>query len=296
MDARMDDEPRSRRFSLPDRGGDMAALEFGPPDRPIDIVFSHANGFNARTYRTILAPLASDLRILALDLRGHGASTLPGPLQGWPGWSGFAADLVALLAAAATRPVVLAGHSLGATTSLLAADTAPELVRSLVLFEPVMIDEAALGAPLSDMPITRAALRRRADFPDRDAAIAAYRGRGAFATWSEAQLADYVAAGFHETASGEVTLACRPEWEASTYALQNYDALAVLGRARRPVRIFAAETDSSVSAEAQARAGGRITVETVPGTSHFLPMERPELVRQALREAAANARSSVPAR
>lgn len=296
MDARMDDEPRSRRFSLPDRGGDMAALEFGPPDRPIDIVFSHANGFNARTYRTILAPLASDLRILALDLRGHGASTLPAPLQGWPGWSGFAADLVALLAAAAIRPVVLAGHSLGATTSLLAADTAPELVRSLVLFEPVMIDEAALGAPLSDMPITRAALRRRADFPDRDAAVAAYRGRGAFATWSEAQLADYVAAGFHETASGEVTLACRPEWEASTYALQNYDALAVLGRARRPVRIFAAEIDSSVSAEAQARAGGRIMVETVSGTSHFLPMERPELVRQALREAAANARSSAPAR
>jgi hypothetical protein len=28
-------------------------------------------------------------------------------------------------------------------------------------------------------------------------------------------------------------------------------------------------------------------VEVVPGTTHFLPMERPELVRAALREAAA---------
>ena len=286
MDARLDDEPRTRSFSLPDRGGAMAALEFGPQERPIDIVFSHANGFNARTYRTILAPLAKDLRILALDLRGHGATTLPAEPQGWPGWSGFAADLSALLAAAVTRPVVLAGHSLGATTSLLATVAAPEPVRNLVLFEPVLTDEAALGVPLADMPLTRAALRRRADFPDRAAAMEAYRGRGAFETWSEAQLADYVAAGFHDTPSGQVTLACRPEWEASTYAVQNYDALQLLDQVGRPVRIFVGEAGSGVSPQARARAGARFAVETVPGTTHFLPMERPDLVRQALREAA----------
>ena len=285
MDARLDDEPRTRSFSLPDRGGAMAALEFGPQERPIDIVFSHANGFNARTYRTILAPLAKDLRVLALDLRGHGATTLPAEPQGWPGWSGFAADLTALLATAVTQPVVLAGHSLGATTSLLATVAAPERVRNLVLFEPVMIDEAALNIPLADMPLTRAALRRRADFPDRAAAMEAYRGRGAFETWSEAQLADYVAAGFHETPSGQVTLACRPEWEASTYAVQNYDALQLLDQVRRPVRIFVGGAGSSVSPQARARAGGRIAVEMVPGATHFLPMERPDLVRQALREA-----------
>lgn len=284
MDARLDDEPRLRSFSLPDRGGAMAALEFGPQDRPIDIVFSHANGFNARTYRTILAPLAGDLRILALDLRGHGATNLPTDVPGWPGWSGFAADLAALLAAAVTRPVVLAGHSLGATTSLLAAVAAPEPVRSLVLFEPVMINEAALGIPLADLPLTRAALRRRADFPNRAAAMAAYRGRGAFAGWSEAQLADYVAAGFHDTPTGGVTLACRPEWEASTYALQNYDALRLLDQVRRPVRILVGGAGSSVGPEARARAGERIALETVEGATHFLPMERPELVRQALRE------------
>ena len=265
----------------------MAALEFGPRERPIDIVFSHANGFNARTYRTILAPLAEDLRILALDLRGHGATTLPAEPQGWPGWSGFAADLSALLATAVTQPVVLAGHSVGATTSLIATVAAPERVRNLMLFEPVMIDEAALGAPLVDLPLARAALRRRADFPDRAAAMEAYRGRGAFETWSEAQLADYVAAGFHDTPSGQVTLACRPEWEASTYAVQNYDALQLLDQVRRPVRIFIGGTGLGVSPRVRAYTGDRIAVETVPGATHFLPMERPDLVRQALRAAVA---------
>src|SRR5258706_12153138 len=96
MNAMTEAEPRERMIPLPTRGGAMAGLEFGPRDRPVDIVFSHANGFNARTYRTVLQPLAADLRILALDLRGHGASTLPTVIEGPQGWLQFRDDLLAL--------------------------------------------------------------------------------------------------------------------------------------------------------------------------------------------------------
>jgi pimeloyl-ACP methyl ester carboxylesterase len=137
--------------------------------------------------------------------------------------------------------------------------------------------------------MAQGALRRRDTFPDRAAAIDAYRGRGAFRTWSEAQLADYVAAGFRETPQGEVTLRCRPEWEASNFAVHNYDPWAALAQIRSPVRIFRAETDStgaSVGTRMDAiTANGRVRLEVVPGTTHFLPMERPGLVREALREA-----------
>jgi pimeloyl-ACP methyl ester carboxylesterase len=75
MDAAVFREPRRRVVAVP--GGEIAALEFGPEDRAIDIVFVHANGFNAQTYRTLLSPLAAGLRILAIDQRGHGATTLP---------------------------------------------------------------------------------------------------------------------------------------------------------------------------------------------------------------------------
>lgn len=288
MDARTDPEPRPRNVPVPDRGGGVAALEFGPQDRPVDVVFCHANGFNARTYRTILAPLAAELRILAIDLRGHGATTLPADPLGFAGWRVFADDLIALLQAAAERPVVLAGHSLGAVTCLLAACAAPERVRGLVLFEPVMMDRAELSKPLAEHAITLATLRRRDAFRDRAAAVAAYRGRGAFSSWSEAQLADYVAAGFHDGPQGGVTLACRPAWEAAIYGMQNFDAGAELSRLSRPARIFVGETDSSVGAEARrlvVKLG--LGLETVAGASHFLPMEHPDRVRQALREAAA---------
>ncbi|WP_374467769.1 alpha/beta fold hydrolase [Phenylobacterium sp.] len=295
MDAEVEYEPRARRVELPGRGaGAMAVLDYGPRDRPADIVFSHANGFNARTYRTILAPLADALRILAIDLRGHGATTLPAVVEGRPGWAEFRDDLLAFLAAETQGPVVLAGHSMGGTTSLLAAAAAPERVRALALFDPVLIPNPGARSEadpaVADSPLVQGALRRRPDFPSRRAAFEAYTGRGAFRTWSPAQLADYVEAGFVERADGGVTLACRPEWEASNFRTHNYDPWAAFRALRCPTRILRAETGSTARLEdrqAELDATGRIAVETVAGTSHFLPMERPELVRQVLRELAA---------
>ncbi|MCR5875908.1 alpha/beta hydrolase [Phenylobacterium sp. J426] len=77
------------------------------------MVFSHANGFNARTYRTILAPLALRHRVLALDLRGHGRSTLATHAEGRSTWTDIAEDLLALTEAIDARNIVLSGHSMG---------------------------------------------------------------------------------------------------------------------------------------------------------------------------------------
>jgi pimeloyl-ACP methyl ester carboxylesterase len=284
--------PRSRMIDLPERGGAMAAIEMGPADRPVDVVFSHANGFNGRTYRSILAPLADDLRILAIDLRGHGASTLPAEIEGRPGWITFRDDLLALLDVACEAPVVLAGHSMGGAASLLAAAAAPEPVRAVALFDPVVmpLEAQANAEAMANSPLALGAARRRATFPSKEAAFEAYRGRGGFKTWSDVQLRDYVEAGFRETPEGEVTLTCAPEWEASNFRLHNIDAFAAFRQVRCPVSVLRAEVGSTCRIEgheAEITASGRVTLETVPGTSHFLPMERPELVVQTLRRALA---------
>ena len=292
MNAMLDAEPQQRLIALPARGGAMAALDFGPPDRPVDIVFSHANGFNGRTYRTILQPLAGRLRILVLDLRGHGASTLPTAIEGRQGWLQFRDDLLALLAAACEAPVVLAGHSMGGTSSLLAAAAEPERVRALALFDPVVMPlEMQLNPQaIAESPLVQGALRRRATFASRAAALEAYLGRGGFRTWSPDQVADYVAAGFREIAGGEVTLTCAPEWEASNFRTHNYDAWAAFRDSRCPIRILRAEDASTFRLEgheAELTRDGRIAVETVPGSTHFLPMEQPQRVRETLRACAA---------
>ena len=282
--------PRARRFPLPSRGGEIAALEFGPDDRPLDILFCHANGFNALTYRSILSPLAG-LRILAIDLRGHGATTLPTPVEDRDGWKIYRDDILALLPFVAEGPVVMAGHSMGGASSLLTAAAAPEAVRRLVLFDPVLMPDAPAADPaaMAQSPMVQGALRRRATFADKAAALEAYRGRGAFKTWSEAQLADYVEAGFVPTEDGQVTLACAPTWEASNFASYDPDIYPALAAEPCPIRILRAETGSTCRIEdriPQITASGRVRVETVAGASHFLPMERPDLVRQALWAAA----------
>lgn len=288
MDAKVAYEPAARRVALPSRGGAMAVLDFGPSDRPVDVVFSHANGFNARTYRSILSPLAAEMRILAIDLRGHGATTLPTVIEGRDGWAEFREDLLAFLAAATDGPVVLAGHSMGGTSSLLAAAAEPARVKRLALFDPVIFPGAADPAAVQESPLVEGALRRRAIFPSKEAALEGYVGRGAFKSWTREQIADYVAAGFRATADGQVTLTCTPQWEASNFRTHNYDPWAAFAQTRCPIDIRRAAMGSTCrieGREVELTVDGRITVEVVPGTSHFLPMERPDIVAEALRAA-----------
>ena len=290
MDARVEYEPRARQVTLAGRGGAMAVLDFGPPDRPVDVVFSHANGFNARTYRSILAPLAGSLRILAVDMRGHGASTLPAEVETRGGWNDFRDDLLAFLDAEADGPVVLAGHSMGGTSSLLAAAHAPAQVRALALFDPVIFPLGVARDTMGDNPLADGAQRRRAVFPSKAAVVEAYTGRGAFRTWRAEQLADYVEAGFRETEAGEVTLTCAPAWEASNFRTHNYDPWAAFRATRCPIRILRAEIGSTARLDeglSELEATGRVRVDLIPETSHFLPMERPDLVREALAAVAA---------
>lgn len=295
MDAALFHLPRRRMFRLPD--GEMAALDFGDAARPVDVVFAHANGFNAMTYRAILGPLSLSLRIVAVDLRGHGASRLPAEPRGRRSWSDFRDDLAGLLDLLGGPPSVLAGHSMGATAALLAAAERPERVRGLVLLEPVIMPRLTAlyarapwtsGALWRRMPIARAAARRRSVFNTPRDAFQAYRGRGAFRGWPEIMLADYVSAGFRARADGTVELACAPAWEASNFAAQACDPWRALRRFRGRVDVFRGERGSTCrvgSGTGLMRRNPRLSLATVEGASHFLPMERPDVVRDALLDA-----------
>jgi pimeloyl-ACP methyl ester carboxylesterase len=286
-------EPRSCRLAMapPTGPGEIAYLDYGPADRAPDLVFVHANGFNARAYRTILAPLAADLRILAIDQRGHGATTLATD-RPRTSWLDLKDDLLAFLDAMQIERVALAGHSMGGTASLFAAAEAPARVRALALLDPVIRSPGPTSAvsreAMEASPMIAGARRRRRNFPSRAAAVLGYHGRGAFRTWTDAQLADYVAAGFRDMPDGTVDLACTPEWEVSNYLNQDHDSWGAFSRSVCPIHLLRAESDSPGRIDGhtdELTATGRIRIDTIPGTTHFLPMERPELVREAIWEA-----------
>ncbi|HEY1415910.1 MAG TPA: alpha/beta hydrolase [Caulobacteraceae bacterium] len=238
--------------------------------------------------------MAERYRILAIDQRGHGSTTLPTLIENRTGWDDFRDDLLALLTVLEVQSAVLAGHSMGGASCLGAAARAPERIRRLLLLDPVipprdMIDSVRLGGrPHS--PLIEGARRRRAEFTSRSAAFEAYRRRSAFAGWPDDMLADYVADGFHDLPNSHARLACEPAWEASTYLAQANDPWSDFAAARCPIEILKAEHDSTCRTEGlegPLTASGQITLEIVPGGSHFLPMERPELATERLARALA---------
>ncbi|WP_441232073.1 alpha/beta fold hydrolase [Tardiphaga sp. 215_C5_N2_1] len=267
---------RRREIEIDDcSGGRIAAIEFGSTDRPIEVVFAHANGLNALAYRRILDPLAHQTRVLAYDHRGHGRSTLP-PLQiDRRDWSDITADLVALLDRVAEEPVLLVGHSMGGAAAFLASLQRPALVCGVLMLDPVL--HPSLPSPPEATGMAAAASQRRSTFPSRQDAIEAYRGRGAFKTWPPSCLEDYVTDGFRDRPLGDVELSCPPRWEASSFMATGHDDWEALAKASLPTRILRAENGSF--AYLPPRIGPSIDVITVPGTTHFLPFERPDVVR-----------------
>lgn len=279
------------------RGGRIAGLWFGAPKPNPDIVFLHATGFNARTYRTLLAPIGERFRVLALDMRGHGRTELPARTFGYTSWNRHRDDVIAVLEHF-SAPASLAGHSMGATVSVLVAARRPDLVASLSLLEPVITSSLfyTVGQlpmmPLllrSLFPIAKSAAARRAQFPDEASARAAFLGRGVFKAFTDDMIADYVADGLKHDAAGGLTLSCSPRYEAATFCAQRHDPWAALRAISDPIVVLRAEKNSTMSDGACRRLVAlkpQARIAVVDGAGHMLPMERPDRARAAIESAA----------
>jgi pimeloyl-ACP methyl ester carboxylesterase len=248
--------------------------------------FAHANGFNAETYTALLEPLSDRFHVFASDARGHGLTTLPESTAQLKDWTVYRDDLSALLHAVHPGPLVLAGHSKGSIISIMLAAMFPARVRALVLAEPVLVPEhmvrPAVMPPDAPPNLAVRAAKRRAVFPSREAALDAYRGRGAFSTWPEQVLVDYLKGGMIRTGNGEeVRLACQPAWESRSFESTPSGAAKLAAKVRCPMTVLYAGNGTASAQEIQviAKAKPDARLIHVPGATHFLPMEHPELVR-----------------
>ncbi|WP_419815418.1 alpha/beta fold hydrolase [Glacieibacterium sp.] len=252
--------------------------------------FAHATGMCAAVYAQLLEPLAGEFNIVASDLRGHGGSTLPAEPATLHSWATYRNDLAGILADySAAGPWLLAGHSMGASVSLLLAATRPELASAVVMIEPAFVPLAhAADWQPHDNHMTEQAAKRRALFPSRAAAADNWRGRGVFRGWPEAALAAYVSAGMRDRPDGQVELACSPTWESATFRAVTNEVEAAVRDLRCPLALLHGTIGSTVApvdaAAISAMRPGTI-VERFDGASHFLPLEQPDRVRAAIRAA-----------
>ena len=170
----MEAAPTLRRVRSGDGTVELAAHDYGAPsaDAPACLLL-HGNGLCARAYDPLSQQLRrAGFRVVALDQRGAGASTLP------PGgadlrWQRFAEDALAVVDALQLRACVGFGHSLGGAAMLLAEATRPNTFVAVYLFEPVVApaDKPGQPHPWDERlkPKIKGALARRRTFPSRQA-------------------------------------------------------------------------------------------------------------------------------
>lgn len=270
-------EPVRTQFQLED--GVMAAWRWPNRGAPV-LVFAHANGFNGGAYRRMLGHLADRFEIIAPDLRGHGRTTLPADPRTHRSWDVYASDLLALYDRLDRRPDLLAGHSMGASSTLLAA-ARMETPPPLALVEPVVLPQALYRMARTPLwPLFKSRIKmgvqaraRSNGWPDRDSVLARYQSRPTFARWADGVLSDYLEDGLTSAADG-VQLSCDPHWEAANFEGQAHDLIKAARKIGSRARVLRASQGSTViNVKGLTRHG--VTVEAIEG-AHLLAMEQPE--------------------
>lgn len=154
----------------------LAALSWGEEGAPTWVAL-HGWLDNAATFSRLAPALVTALgiRLVALDLPGHGHSPHRGARADYPLW-GYVPDVLDALDVLDLRATTLVGHSMGAGVATLIAAAAPERVDRLVLIDGLA---STTSEPDETVAQLQAALRaRRRPPPPHSAGRSAGRSAG----------------------------------------------------------------------------------------------------------------------
>ena len=245
------------------------------------LVFSHANGFPAGTYRQLFSSWrAAGWQVLAVDKFGHDPRY---PVTS--NWPRLRDQLIDFIDDQAPQGAHLVGHSLGGLLSLLAAAKRPDLARGVVMLDsPVItgwrahtVQVLKRSRLMQRLGPGKVSITRRHEWPSRQAALAHYAAKSIFARWAPGVLADYVAAGTLRQ-GGKTVLAFDRAVETRIYNTLPHQLGTVLRRhpLQCPVA-FIAGTRSAEVRQVGLEAARRLAGERfawIAGT-HLYPMEKP---------------------
>jgi 3-oxoadipate enol-lactonase len=243
-------------------GGTINVREFGDGSRRLFCL--HALALSGEFWDPFAASLARDhdVRVLAVDARGHGESSWDGkPFS----VEDMADDVAAVIEADGSGPASVVGMSMGGCTALALALRRPDLVDRLVLADTT----ACYG-------------------PDREAKWAERARMAATKTRAEQipfQLTRWFSPDFAKQDGADrvvqIFLNTRPEVHAAAcVALGGFDAAEQLAQVTAPTLVMVGETDEATPpAMAQTLADGipGARLEVIPQARHFSLIERPDV-------------------
>ena len=202
---------------------------------------------------------------------------------------GYSYDLEALiieLFKKHKRKILLGGHSIGGSLSLMVSKYIEEKIAGLILADPVVINYhyqyltkylSPFGYDSSTLKLTKQALRKRDRWDSFETVLKSYTNRGIFTTWKAGFLKDYLLGGTKKDKNG-VYLSCNPKIEAASF--KNTEIVAtpkIIKGTRVPIVLLIAEIGSTTAAlNSFKRLVNLKKFEVIERGTHFFPMEQPD--------------------
>lgn len=245
------------------------------PDAPV-LVLVHGAGMDGTIWQLQSRYLAHrGVKVMALDLPGHGASD--GPVL--ENISDMADWVIAVLAAADVERAVIAGHSMGALIALQTAASAPALFTAVGLLgcaaempvHPDLIKAAEAGGALAPELVV-------------DWGFGAPSHKGGHpqpGLWA-------MGAGVRLLMNADPGVLARDLVACDVYK----DALTALAQITLPVHLISGDQDKMTPVKAAVpmlQAGAALTQTVLPKTGHMMMVERPREVAKMLLDLARTA-------
>jgi 3-oxoadipate enol-lactonase len=235
------------------------------------VVLLHGLGSSCRDWEFQEVALEERYRVVAIDLPGHGESTISrGPVT----IEGMAADVAALLSEIDAGPAHVVGLSLGACVALRLGLQAPAQVRTLTLVNPF-----ARVQPSGPRDVGRLLVRLTMLGVAPMRLVGAHVARSLF-PWPEQRA-------LYEAAVASLGATSRRGYAAALRALAQFDARGQLAAIRRPTLVVAGDRDGMIPLTPKVRLaaaipGARIVV--VPASGHATPYDQPATFNRILLE------------
>ncbi|CAK7200179.1 hypothetical protein SEUCBS139899_002870 [Sporothrix eucalyptigena] len=167
----------------------------------------------------------------------------------------------------------------------------PGLFTMTILVEPILFQMKEQTDAIADMT-----LRRRSQWPSKEAVLASFSKSPAFADWDPRQLAVYANDGTFSPEPGNAArvLKTPKEQESATYRARPHPGILDMIRHTRQPLHFIWGGDSKVISPARRESIVQMlhppsTSRVLPGAGHLIPMTQPEPLAEALADLLQNA-------
>lgn len=249
--------------------------------------FSHANGFPAGSYSTLLSYLSDDFEIGSIDRLGHHKNY---PVTN--NWSYLAQELIDYFERTYSQPVFAVGHSLGGVLSMMVAAQRPDLVKGLIMLDSPFLTTfesrsllwvKRLGLIDKVTPSGRT-LGRKEEWNSIDHASEYFRGKRLFSAFDERCLNDYIQSGTQAVLGGGRQLHFKADTEINIYRTIP-DNLHRTKRLDMPAAVIAGKFSDVFKRQHGYKMKRQLgmSVNWVEG-SHMFPLEKPEMTANLIKK------------